>query len=43
MTYVPYAEPGIETLREAALRIHAVFGVRPPMQPSVYGPNGWNL
>jgi len=32
-TYVPYTESGVETLREAARRIQAVFGVRPPIQP----------
>jgi hypothetical protein len=32
-TYVPYTKSGIETLREAARRIYAVFGVRPPIQP----------
>jgi hypothetical protein len=32
-TYVPCTESGLTTLREAARRIQAVFGVRPPLQP----------
>ena len=34
-TYVPYTASGMRILREAAGRIDAVFGVRPPLQPYV--------